>query len=557
MRDDQEAKLKRWALHNLGRPQNDFMAYMVAETGLQQEQINHWWDNHENFLLNLQTTSKEVGQSFEINKNGSGNHNLECAYPNMSDSTPIPIDNNVIGFEIAPNDGSSSEQPRYDSYRPFSTHSMDYQHYANRFGQSPQQGPDHSDRMSFSDTDSLPSMLSGYGSNSASNRSSGRTCGTTSTLFSVDETQETDPNNATPSSQHYHTMQPMELAPASESQYKSVDGLSASQDTTRNHILESTLQPPTSLRHDSSTNLDSKKLPDIPQNFTRYDCTRCGMIFGRKGAKGDWKRHEETKCQQQKSWHCMIEESAAQMLDTWSCTLCKHPNRNRNEMWYHLIQEHNLANCLGKPLCERSSPRKDKLRVHLKQYHALSEDSTAWEAWYEQLPERKAWGCGFCGDCLLTWDARMANVSEHYQKQCLQKPQWSLTNEIKGLLKQSGNWDVLTPWNTKVGHNEKFYLWSDDDALVLQRKLEYHEGTPQSLVEEAARIAARYSHNSAPKVWPLHESNAVRRAGDLLTKPLRKSPPKRRGGIFYLEPSVGHGKRADYGTRGNNYGGMI
>lgn len=46
--DNQEITLNRWASFNLGRPWGGFMAFLMGETGLQQEQIDHWWTNQEN-----------------------------------------------------------------------------------------------------------------------------------------------------------------------------------------------------------------------------------------------------------------------------------------------------------------------------------------------------------------------------------------------------------------------------------------------------------------------------------------------------------------------------
>ncbi|KAB8303128.1 hypothetical protein EYC80_004579 [Monilinia laxa] len=167
-------------------------------------------------------------------------------------------------------------------------------------------------------------------------------------------------------------------------------------------------------------------------------------------------------------------------------------------MFHHIVTQHSFQKCWGKSLSEKYHPRKDKLRDHLKRYHSLSERSTRWEAWYQDLPEKKACGCGFCGDCFLTWDARLDHIAEHYEKQGLDVSHWSLTNVIKGLLKQSIEWDMETAWKNLVGNNDRFYTWLDDDAAILQRKLEYREGTPQYLADEAKRLAKKPPHNVLP-----------------------------------------------------------
>ncbi|TGO26565.1 hypothetical protein BPAE_0057g00410 [Botrytis paeoniae] len=558
--DNQENTLNNWASNNLGRPRAGSMVFLMSETGLQQEQIDHWWTSQENTRPNIIITSREVGLPSEIDACGSERRNSKRAHLDFSDSTPILLGNNIQDFDAGFSglfDWSHLEQSCYGLHGAPSTDLMVFHPHENWCEQSSENGLLHSDTMAFSDTDSVTSIPSGYGSKCASNRSSGRTWGTTSTLFSVDEALESGPTNAPQSFQHHQIIQPTKFRSFSNLQHKLADDLDTSEFITRHHSLESIPRSTTRLRRKSSTNFNSKKLPDIPQRFLRYSCTICGQPFERKGAKGDWKRHEQTKCEQQKLWYCMSKEPTVQVLNIWYCVLCNHNDGNRNEMINHLINKHRFQNCWSKPLSERSHPRKDKLRDHLKKHHALSERSTGWEAWHQDLPEKKAWGCGFCGGCFFTWDTRLDHIAEHYEKQGLDVSQWSLTNVIKGLLKQSKEWDVLTAWNTIVGHNEKSCTWSDNDALMLQRKLEYREGTPQSLAEEARRLAKRSSHNSVPQTWPLCESRAVRLTRDLLIVPPRKNPLNRHGGVFHGETSRTNVNHADFGIPGDNYNGYI
>ncbi|KAM0167757.1 hypothetical protein ACHAQE_000146 [Botrytis cinerea] len=557
--DNQEITLNRWASFNLGRPWGGFMAFLMGETGLQQEQIDHWWTSQENTRPNITIKSGEVGLPPQIDACGSESRSFKHSHFGFLNSTSIPLSNNMQDCDAifsSPIDWSTLEQTCHNVHEASSTGLMDYYPHENWCDQFSKNGLLHSDTMSFSDTDSLSSISSGYGSSCASNRSSGRTWGTTS-LFSVDEALEADPTNVPQSFQHHQTIQPAKSASVPKLQYKLADDLDTSEFTTRHHSSESIPQPTTDLSRKSSTNLNYKKLPDIPQKFLRYSCTKCGQLFERKGAKGDWKRHEQTKCEQQKLWYCMPKAPAFQELNIWRCTLCNHTDGNRDEMINHLSKKHRFLNCWSKPLSERSHPRKDKLRDHLKKHHALSEGSTGWQAWHQDLPEKKAWGCGFCGGCLFTWDARLDHIAEHYEKQGLDISQWSLTNVIKGLLKQSKEWDVLTAWNTIVGHSEKSCTWSDNDALMLQRKLEYREGAPQSLAEEARRLAKRSSHNFVPQTWPLCESHAARLARDLLIGPPRKNPPSRHGSVFHGEVSRAHVKHADSEIQRDDYGGFF
>ncbi|TGO40857.1 hypothetical protein BHYA_0030g00230 [Botrytis hyacinthi] len=556
----QENTLNNWASNNLGRPRNGSMVFLMSETGLQQEQIDHWWTSQEDTRSNIMITSGEVRLLSEIDACGSESRNSKRAHLDFSDSTPILLGNNIQDFDAAfsgLDDWSPLKQSCHDLHGAFSTDLMNFHPHEDWCNQSTEHGLFHSDTMTSSDTDSVSSISSGYESNRASNRSSGRTWGTTSTLFSVDEAQETAPTNAPQGFQYHQIIQPTKFPSVPNSQHKLADDLDTSEFTNRYHSLESTPRSTTSLRRKSNTNLNYKKLPDIPQKPSRYSCTKCGQLFERKGAKGDWKRHEQTKCEQQKLWYCMPQEPTFQAFNIWYCMLCSHSDGNRDGMAGHITNEHRFQNCWSKPFSERSHPRKDKLRDHLKKHHALLEGSTGWEAWHQDLPEKKAWGCGFCGGCFFTWDTRLDHIAEHYEKQGLDVSQWSLTNVIKGLLKQPREWDILTAWNKIVGHNDKSFTWSDNDALMLQRKLEYREGTPHSLAEEARRLAKRSPHNSVPQTWPLCESRAARLTRDLLNEPPRKNPLNRHGGVFHGDPSWVHIKHADFGMQGDNYGGYI
>ncbi|THV47568.1 hypothetical protein BGAL_0302g00110 [Botrytis galanthina] len=559
--DNQENTLKSWASNNLGRPRDGFMAFLMSETGLQQEQIDRWWTSQENTRPNtILTTEEEVGLPPEIDAYGSESRNSTLAHLDFSDSTPIPLDNDMQYFDAVFSglaDWSPLEQSCYDLHGAPSTDLTNFHPNKNWCDQSTENSLLHSDTMISSDSDSISSISSSYGSKRTSNRSSGRTWGTTSTLFSVDEALESGPTNAPQSFQHHQIIQPTKSPSVSNLQHRLADDLDTSEFIPRHRSLESIPRSTARLRRKSNTNLNSKKLPDIPQKFLRYSCTKCGQLFERKGAKGDWKRHEQTKCEQQKLWYCMSQEPTFQVLNIWYCMLCSYSDGNRNGMAGHIINKHRFQNCWSKPLSERSHPRKDKLRDHLKKYHALSEGSTGWEAWHQDLPEKKAWGCGFCGGCFFTWDTRLDHIAEHYEKQGLDVSQWSLTNVIKGLLKQPREWDVLTAWNTIAGHNERSCTWSDNDALMLQRKLEYREGMPQSLAEEARRLAKRSPHNSVPQTWPLCESRAVRLTRDMLTEPARKNPLNRHSGVLHGEPSWAHVKHVEFGMEGDNYGGYI
>jgi len=151
--------------------------------------------------------------------------------------------------------------------------------------------------------------------------------------------------------------------------------------------------------------------PEIPASSQKgqdkYICTSCKRGFIRKG---DWKRHEESH-DPQKSWICLHGEPAIQCNPTnmgtngWTCVFCSDFKASRSDMITHLVDNHKIFVCTNKRDEARTFYRKDKLKQHLQQVHALSETcSPVWETWYEAAKKKWAWGCGYCGGCSFTWE---------------------------------------------------------------------------------------------------------------------------------------------------------
>jgi hypothetical protein len=133
----------------------------------------------------------------------------------------------------------------------------------------------------------------------------------------------------------------------------------------------------------------------------KYVCTSCKRGFNRKG---DWKRHEESH-DPQNFWTCLLGEPAKLSATGWTCVFCNSFKANRSDMVAHLINEHKIHVCKMKKLEARTFYRKDKLKQHLQQVHALSENcSTLWESWHQKPKKKWAWGCGYCGGCSFTWE---------------------------------------------------------------------------------------------------------------------------------------------------------
>lgn len=168
----------------------------------------------------------------------------------------------------------------------------------------------------------------------------------------------------------------------------------------------------------------------------KFACTVCTRPFA---SKGDWKRHEGSQCEPQKSWVCMMGDTPALTTPQGSflCCFCDlelkpHPSGHHGdrigertaEMLSHLEKEHKVNQCLRKGEGERTFRRKDKLKTHLQRVHGLVEGGRGeWERWSRGAGsagvggvdgEKKAWGCGFCGGCLFTWDGRSFLSPSHF-----------------------------------------------------------------------------------------------------------------------------------------------
>lgn len=97
---------------------------------------------------------------------------------------------------------------------------------------------------------------------------------------------------------------------------------------------------------------------------------------------------------------------------------------------------------------------------------------------------------------------------------------------IKGLLKQiQPEFNVAKAWRDLVGrapNRDRQLVWSEKDAIILKRKLEFHEGTPQDIAREARKLA-RSPYGHALQMWIDADSKSDN------TLPISSSELARRG----------------------------
>jgi len=114
---------------------------------------------------------------------------------------------------------------------------------------------------------------------------------------------------------------------------------------------------------------------------------------------------------------------------------------------------------------------------------------------------------------------RLIHIADHYENQSVHVSQWSSSLVIKGLLKQcQKNFNVAQAWKEIVRRDptgDRWLEWSPKDAMLLKRKLEFHDGTPRELATEARRLAkppyvALENSSWIPSPFPvLHEQGDV------------------------------------------------
>ena len=108
--------------------------------------------------------------------------------------------------------------------------------------------------------------------------------------------------------------------------------------------------------------------------------------------------------------------------------------------------------------------------------------------------------------------------------------QWSKSLEIKGLLKQvSANFNVSAAWKNLVGwepNSDRSLEWSDENAAILRRKLEFHQGTPEQLAHEARRLEKTFRHEDVAVDWTMADSRVATSTSPALADPRMKTWPK-------------------------------
>ncbi|KAH7356595.1 hypothetical protein BKA65DRAFT_210420 [Rhexocercosporidium sp. MPI-PUGE-AT-0058] len=524
--EDQEWTLRRWASTVQKRPRKRDKAFLQAEKGLSGKQIDNWWKNKGQSIesndigLSMPSTKAEdkvpsfqmqgmanvetrtIEHDFQSQTSLSNAMNFGDLGGDFSSFPPFISEgtHDWTSIGIAQEESSCSYSSLPDAYQQLA-HCPPSMGLLNGFRRSA--------ASSMTDTIPLLSPSSGHlsyaaDSDRSSYASSSITWGTSSTLASICD-HYVDKND-------------------DEHELPTVPSITPTKLVTSRHVPDATFcatiaeEAPVDLllkptRGHRKTKSVSATLPGPASDFVgdeKYQCTACQWSFPRKG---DWKRHEELH-DPQTHWTCMHGEPAIHSTTGWTCAFCTRFATTRDEIVMHLIEQHNFQNCSRKKVEDRTFTRKDKLKQHLQQVHCLSENSTLWEAWNVPARKKFAWGCGYCGCCLYTWEGRFIHLAEHYEKQLRPLPRWSTSLVVKGLLRQHKRDDfkIFEIWKELMGaspNSERLVGWSESTAASLKRKLEFNEGSAREIATEAQRLALFQNPSLGHVAWTSGDSRVI------------------------------------------------
>ena len=174
------------------------------------------------------------------------------------------------------------------------------------------------------------------------------------------------------------------------------------------------------------------------------------------------------------------------------CTFCKK-RFARKESWksheaeFHDWQEEYTCKFAN---CQEKFHRKYRFDRHHQNQHGCKKGCSCADVCRVDLPKKVAWGCGYCGIYLGTWQHRQEHIGAvHYDEEDKDKSNWQHTFVIWGLLSQP---HTVAAWRSILASNFGDSLpcctWSSEAACELQARLEWPGWTADQLVTEAFRL---------------------------------------------------------------------
>lgn len=169
------------------------------------------------------------------------------------------------------------------------------------------------------------------------------------------------------------------------------------------------------MQHTTTASLSHASSESGRDAIGTYHCTACSKSF--KNACG-WKRHENgVHGHSDTEWVCMLRGF---IMPEGECVFCQ----SKAEEMAH-FDMHNIHDCLGRDVHERTFARKDLLKQHIQQKHVTEAENPVSKAfqvlqeWRKevdaiQIKSSVLW-CGFCTCMCDSVVDRMEHVAEHFR----------------------------------------------------------------------------------------------------------------------------------------------
>jgi hypothetical protein len=101
-------------------------------------------------------------------------------------------------------------------------------------------------------------------------------------------------------------------------------------------------------------------------------------------------------------------------IDGSTCVFC---GLTCHDQTHNEVCANRVSDCLKRSYKQRSFNRKDKLKQHIKSFHACAVDDKVLQTWASDNHFAKVfWDCGFCGKALMTWDERAKHIAKHFRE---------------------------------------------------------------------------------------------------------------------------------------------
>lgn len=161
-----------------------------------------------------------------------------------------------------------------------------------------------------------------------------------------------------------------------------------------------------------------------------FQCTFCADSFA---TRYDWQRHEKALHLAVDQWICAPQGGIIEVHGVNTCAFCQEQGVDHQH-----LEGHNYSTCRDKSPEQRSFPRKDHLRQHLKLTHNVAYHPSM-DVWRD-IKTRLISRCGFCNTSFTTWEERVDHLAGHFKDgaDMIQwKGDWGFDPSVQGMVENA------------------------------------------------------------------------------------------------------------------------